>query len=240
MISSSLPPPFFQPSPSFRPRARARRFAFAVHRRVLPDPQKLAVVSILQTRVGFGPENSGQEADPVLPPSRFLSSPPASSLRFPLVPPPLCSAVTRSPPSPHLRPRTRGWEEGPLTLRESWQGPKGNPRSSSLAKHCLSEQKLISVAEDCPVYIPRDRHRGRFLAPDSGPERARLAAPWPRKCSCAPLPQPAGASPPARGGSLASSLAQKRSRSRCGPLQSSGDSVPLDEGPQPASWVRSR
>ena len=131
---------------------------------------------------------TGQEADPVLPPSRFLSSPPASSLRFPLVPPLLCSAVTRSPPSPRLRPRTRGWEEGPLTLRESWQGPKGNPRSSSLANHCLSEQKLISMAEDCPVYIPRDRHRAWFLAPDSGLERARLAAPWPRTCSCSAAP----------------------------------------------------
>lgn len=127
MISSSLPPPFFQPSPSFRPRARARRFAFAVHRRVLPDPQKLAVVSILQTRVGFGPENSGQEADPVLPPSRFLSSPPASSLRFPLVPSapllgchPLPSLPTPTSPNPRLG-------GGPADTPGELAGSQGEP-----------------------------------------------------------------------------------------------------------------
>ena len=95
MLLSSLPPP------SLQPRLFLRFFSPLLSKACcprLPGPQQLDPVSLLQTRVGFGPETlTGQEANLVLSPSRFLS--------FPSSPfPPLPGGPSYPLPSCHLFP----------------------------------------------------------------------------------------------------------------------------------------
>ena len=76
----------------------------------------------------------------------------------------VCSFAQLSPAplAPHAyapNPRLRG---GPADARQSWQGPREKPRSSSLANHCLSQRKLISTEEHHPVCVRRNRPRERL------------------------------------------------------------------------------
>lgn len=118
MLLSSF---FFQLNPSFSSRARARMFFIPC---VLPDSQRFANASTLQTSVGFGLETTrARKLTQFFLPAVF--SPPLP------VPPLLCPTVAAFLPASS----TRRQGEAQLILLESWQGPKGHSHPSSSRNH---------------------------------------------------------------------------------------------------------